>query len=67
MFTWNIQYISKTRLSDALKQSMLDAERGDILSGSTPPFIMLKKPLTLPHLSRRSFPKRTLSEPVLPQ
>ena len=31
MFTWNIQYISKTRLADALKQSVIDTERGDIL------------------------------------
>jgi len=31
MFTWNLQYISKTRLSDALQQLMIDTARGDIL------------------------------------
>ena len=31
MFTWNLQYISKTRLSDTLKQLMIDSAKGDIL------------------------------------
>lgn len=31
MFTWNLQYISKTRLSDTLRQLMIDSGKGDIL------------------------------------
>ena len=31
MFTWNFQYISKTRLAEVFKQLMLDPEKGDIL------------------------------------
>lgn len=31
MFTWNLQYISKTRLSDTLRQLRIDTERGDVL------------------------------------
>ena len=31
MFTWNYQYISKARLESALKQLMLQTEKGDIL------------------------------------
>ena len=31
MFTWNLQYISKTRLSDTLNQLMLNSQKGDIL------------------------------------
>ncbi|MCR5337088.1 MAG: EAL domain-containing protein [Lachnospiraceae bacterium] len=31
MFTWNLQYISKTRLADTLRQLMIDSEKGDIL------------------------------------
>ena len=31
MFSWNLQYISKTRLADALRQLMIDSEKGDIL------------------------------------
>ncbi len=31
LFTWNIQYISKTRLADTIKQLMIDSEKGDIL------------------------------------
>jgi len=31
MFTWNFQYISKTRLADTLSQLMLNAQKGDIL------------------------------------
>jgi EAL domain-containing protein (putative c-di-GMP-specific phosphodiesterase class I) len=31
MFTWNLQYISKTRLSDTLRQLMIDSVKGDIL------------------------------------
>ncbi|MBQ5311762.1 MAG: EAL domain-containing protein [Oscillospiraceae bacterium] len=31
MFTWNFQYISKSRLAEAFDQLMLDASKGDIL------------------------------------
>ncbi|MBR4759201.1 MAG: diguanylate cyclase, partial [Lachnospiraceae bacterium] len=31
MFTWNLQYISKTRLADTLRQLMIDSEKGDVL------------------------------------
>ena len=31
MFTWNLQYVSKIRLSDTLKQLMPDSGKGDIL------------------------------------
>ena len=31
MFTWNFQYISKTRLAEAFSQLMLDPGKGDIL------------------------------------
>ena len=31
MFTWNLQYISKTRLAGILRQLMLDPDKGDIL------------------------------------
>mgnify|MGYP002854193803 CR=1 FL=1 len=31
MFTWNFQYVSKTRLTDNFNQLMLNPERGDIL------------------------------------
>ena len=31
MFTWNFQYISKTRLAEAFQQLTLDPEKGDIL------------------------------------
>ncbi|MCR5790611.1 MAG: EAL domain-containing protein [Lachnospiraceae bacterium] len=31
MFTWNLQYISKTRLSDTLEQLMINSQKGDIL------------------------------------
>lgn len=31
MFTWNLQYISKTRLAGTLKQLMIDPDKGDIL------------------------------------
>lgn len=31
MFTWNFQYISKSRLSEAFSQLMLDPKKGDIL------------------------------------
>ena len=31
MFTWNFQYISKTRLAEAFRQLMLDPKKGDIL------------------------------------
>ena len=31
MFTWNLQYISKTRLSDTLNQLMLNSRKGDII------------------------------------
>ena len=29
MFTWNLQYVSKTRLSDSLKQLMIDYGKSD--------------------------------------
>lgn len=31
MFTWNFQYISKTRLAETFHQLMLDSQKGDIL------------------------------------
>lgn len=31
MFTWNFQYISKSKLADTLKQLMLSTEKNDIL------------------------------------
>ena len=31
MFTWNFQYISKTRLAEVFEQLMLDSQKGDIL------------------------------------
>ncbi|MCR5702533.1 MAG: EAL domain-containing protein [Lachnospiraceae bacterium] len=31
MFTWNFQYVSKTRIADTLKQLTLDSDKGDIL------------------------------------
>ena len=31
MFTWNLQYVSKTRLSETLKQLMIESGKGDIL------------------------------------
>ena len=29
MFTWNLQYVSKTRLADSLKQLMIDYGKND--------------------------------------